>query len=106
RRGFGARARPGGGDGAAAAARFNTLQNLPANAEVPPVPLSSVDRSLPEATALRAAIEKSPAILQAQAEVRRAERDLDRARLDRRPDLKFMTSYGEREQPDAKGGAT
>jgi outer membrane protein TolC len=91
---------------AAAAARFNTLQNLPANAEVPPVPLSSVDRSLPEATALRAAIEKSPAILQAQAEVRRAERDLDRARLDRRPDLKFMTSYGERQNRDDMVGAT
>jgi outer membrane protein TolC len=87
-------------------ARFNTLQNLPANAEVPPVALSSADRSLPEAAAVRAAIEKSPAILQAQAEVRRAERDLERARLDRRPDLKFMTSYGERQRRDDMVGAT
>jgi outer membrane protein TolC len=93
-------------DRAAAAARFNTLQNLPPNEEVPPVALSSTDRSIPDAADVRAAIEKSPAILQAQAEVRRAERDLDRARLDRRPDLKFMTSYGERQRRDDMVGAT
>jgi outer membrane protein, heavy metal efflux system len=93
-------------DRALAVARFNTLQNLPANAEVPPVALASVDRSIPEAAAVRAGIEKSPAILQAQAEVRRAERELDRARLERRPDLKFMTSYGERQRRDDMVGAT
>jgi outer membrane protein TolC len=93
-------------DRAAAAARFNTLQNLPPNEEVPPVALSSTDRRIPDAADVRAAIEKSPAILQAQAEVRRAERDLDRARLDRRPDLKFMTSYGERQRRDDMVGAT
>ena len=93
-------------DRAVAAARFNTLQNLPATKEVAPVVLPSSDRSAPEVTAVRAAIEKSPAILQAHAEVRRAERDLDRARLDRRPDLKFMTSYGERQRRDDMIGAT
>lgn len=94
------------GNRAVAAARFNTLQNLPATEEVAPVALPSSDRSGPEVTAVRAAIERSPAILQAQAEVRRAERDLDRARLDRRPDLKFMTSYGERQRRDDMVGAT
>ena len=92
-------------DRAVAVARFNTLQNLSPNAEVPPVALASIDRGVP-AAAVRAAIEESPAILQAQAEVRRAERDLDRARLDRRPDLKFMTSYGERQRRDDMVGAT
>ena len=93
-------------DRAVAAARFNTLQNRPATEEVPAIALSSADRSIPDATAVRAAIEKSPAILQAQAEVRRADRDLDRARLDRRPDLTFMTSYGERQRRDDMVGAT
>jgi outer membrane protein TolC len=93
-------------DRAMAVTRFNTLQNLPATAEVPPVALASVDRSVPEVAAVRAAIDESPAILQAQAEVRRAERDLDRARLDRRPDLKFMTSYGERQRRDDMVGAS
>lgn len=94
------------GDRAVAAARFNTLQNLPATEEVAPVALPASDRSGLEVSAVRAAIERSPAILQAQAEVRRAERDLDRARLDRRPDLKFMTSYGERQRRDDMVGAT
>jgi outer membrane protein, heavy metal efflux system len=93
-------------DRAVAAARFNTLQKLPANEEVPPVALSSTDRTIPESAAIRAAIDRSPAILQAQAEVRRAERDLDRARLERRPDLTFMTSYGERQRRDDMVGAT
>lgn len=93
-------------DRAAAAARFNTLQSLPASEKVAPVSLPSADRSLPDAAAIRAAIETSPAILQAQSEVRRAERDLDRARLDRRPDLTFMTSYSERRRRDDMFGAT
>ena len=94
------------GDRAVAAARFNSLQNLPATEEVAPVGLPASDRSGPEVADVRAALERSPAILQAQAEVRRAERDLDRARLDRRPDLKFMTSYGERQRRDDMVGAT
>jgi outer membrane protein TolC len=93
-------------DRAVAAARFNTLQNLPANEPVPAIALPFADRRIPAAAAVRAAIEKSPAILQAQAEVLRAQRDLDRARLDRRPDLKFMTSYGERQRRDDMVGAT
>lgn len=93
-------------DRAVAATRFNTLQNQPANEAVPAIPLPSADRSLPDAGSIRAAIERSPAILQAQAEVHRAERDLDRVRLDRRPDLTFMTSYGERQRRDDMVGAT
>ena len=94
------------GDRAVAAARFNTLQNRSADESVPTIPLPSTDRSLPDAGSIHAAIENSPAILQAQAEVLRAERDLDRARLDRRPDLTFMTSYGERQRRDDMIGAT
>ena len=93
-------------DRAVAAARFNTLQNQPANEAVPAIALPSTDRGIPDAATVRAALENSPAILQAQAEVRRAERDLDRARLDRKPDLTFMTSYGERQRRDDMVGAT
>lgn len=93
-------------DRAVAAVRFNTLQNEPATESVPAIQLPAVDRSLPDAGSIRAAIERSPAILQAQAEILRAERDLDRARLDRRPDLTFMTSYGERQRRDDMVGAS
>lgn len=93
-------------DRAVAAARFNTLQNQPADELVPTIPLPSADRRLPDAASIRAAIENSPTMLQARGEVRRAERDLDRARLDRRPDLTFMTSYGERQRRDDMVGAT
>jgi cobalt-zinc-cadmium efflux system outer membrane protein len=93
-------------DRAVAAARFNTLQNRPATEAVPAISIPPADRSLPDAGSIRAAIERSPALLQAQAEVRRAERDLDRVRLDRRPDLTFMTSYGERQRRDDMVGAT
>lgn len=93
-------------DRALAAARFNTLQNQAPNEPVSEIPLPAADRSLPEAGSIRAAIENSPAILQAQGEVHRAERDLDRARLDRKPDLTFMTSYGERQRRDDMVGAT
>jgi outer membrane protein, heavy metal efflux system len=94
------------GERATAAARFNTLQNLPVTDPVPAISLSSIDRDIPDAASIRTAIERSPAIVQVQAEVRRAERDLDRARLERRPDLTFMTSYGERERRDDMVGAT
>lgn len=93
-------------DRAAAAARFNSLQNQPVNESVPTISLPVADRSLPDVASIRAAIEGSPLILQAQAEARRAERELDRARLERRPDLTFMTSYGERQRRDDMVGAT
>ncbi|HEV8611398.1 MAG TPA: TolC family protein [Thermoanaerobaculia bacterium] len=93
-------------DRAAAAIRFNTLQNLPATDSVPAISLPFADRALPDVAAVRAAIEQSPAVVQAQAEIQKAERELDRARLDRRPDLTFMTSYGERERRDDMVGAT
>ncbi|HEV8232615.1 MAG TPA: TolC family protein [Thermoanaerobaculia bacterium] len=93
-------------DRAAAAIRFNTLQNLPATDSVPAISLPFADRALPDVATVRAAIEQSPAVVQAQAEIQKAERELDRARLDRRPDLTFMTSYGERERRDDMVGAT
>jgi outer membrane protein TolC len=93
-------------DRAAAAVRFNTLQNLPASDPVPPVALLPFDRRLPDPRAVREAVGASPAARQAEAEIRRAEQEVQRARLDRRPDLTFMTSYGERERRDDMVGAT
>jgi len=90
---------------AMAAARFNTLQNLPAGDAVAPVPLSSVDLRVPERSRAEA-LEKSPVLKQARAEVERAQEELNLARLGRRPDLTFMTSYGERQNRDDMVGAT
>jgi cobalt-zinc-cadmium efflux system outer membrane protein len=55
---------------------------------------------------VQAAVERSPDVVQAEAQVRRAERDLERARLERRPDVTLMASYAERERRDDMIGAT
>jgi outer membrane protein TolC len=94
------------GDRASAAVRLNTLQGAAAGEAVPPLVLPPLDRTIPERATVQAAIERSPDIARAEAEVRRAERDLDAARLERRPDLKFMASYGERQRRDDMIGAT
>ncbi|HLN80708.1 MAG TPA: TolC family protein, partial [Thermoanaerobaculia bacterium] len=73
---------------------------------VAPIAFSAADQTIPDRAALNAALERSPDVLQAQAEVRRAERDLEGARLERRPDLTFMASYGERQRRDDMIGAT
>ncbi|MFN2386696.1 MAG: TolC family protein [Thermoanaerobaculia bacterium] len=91
---------------AVAAVRFNTLQALPVAQIVDPVPLPPRDRAMPGAAIVSEALASSPAVRQAQADVRRAEEELSLARLDRRPDLTFMTSYGERQRRDDMVGAT
>ena len=91
---------------AMAAVRFNTLQALPAGQAVDPVPLPRQDRATPDPTILSDALISSPAIRQAEADVRRADEELRLARLDRRPDFSFMTSYGERQHRDDMVGLT
>jgi outer membrane protein TolC len=92
-------------DRASTAARLNTLQNLPADAPVPVLALPLEGLALPERAALDAAIDESPALLQARAEVRRAEQELESARLERRPDLTLSAQYGERQRRDDMVGA-
>jgi outer membrane protein TolC len=91
---------------ASAAARFNTLQNLPAGQSVEPVPLPPPDRAMPVPAIVSDALTSSPAIRQARADVRRAEEELRLARLQRRPDLTLMSSYGQRDRRDDMVGAT
>lgn len=91
---------------AAVAARFNTLQNLPPSAPVSPVPLPPFDPLRSDRDALARELEESPVIRQAFAEVRRGEEALELARLGRRPDLKLMASYGQRDGFDDMVGAT
>jgi cobalt-zinc-cadmium efflux system outer membrane protein len=86
----------------AQAARFNTLQGLPAGASVPPVgPVDPIvpGAEVPDAADLaRRAAERSPAVAGAQAEVRRMERELELARLESRPDWMLTSYYGHRER--------
>ena len=91
---------------AAAAARFNTLQNLPAGQAVEPVPLPPADRAMPDPAIVSDALASSPAIRQARADIRRAEEELQLARLQRRPDLTLMSSYGQRDRRDDMVAAT
>ncbi|HEX4495489.1 MAG TPA: TolC family protein [Thermoanaerobaculia bacterium] len=97
----------------AQAARFNTLQGLPAGAPVSPIP--SIEPSgpvgpgswVPDAAELtRRASERSPAVRAAQAEVHRAEQELELARLEGRPDWTLMGYYGHREQFEDLAGVS
>jgi len=87
------------------AARFNSLQNLPAEAPVAPVelPAGSGERSsmrpIPSRSQLLAEAEaKSPAMAAAAAQVRRAEEGLEQAKLERRPEWMLSGYYGRREK--------
>lgn len=91
---------------AAAAVRFNTLQDLPADQLVEPVPLPTTDRAMPDPAIVAEALVASPAIRQLEADVRRAEEELRLARLERRTDLNVMASYGERQNRDDMVGAS
>lgn len=91
---------------AVAAVRFNTLQALPASRPVTSVPLPAPDPAIPDSVIVSDALTSSPAVRQAEADVRRTEEELSLARLDRRPDFTFMTSYGERQRRDDMVGAT
>jgi len=83
----------------AQAARFNTLQNLPADAPVPRIGSLAPDFETPAAADLvRRAAERSPAVAAAAAEVHRAEQELKLARLESRPDWMLMGYYGRRER--------
>jgi outer membrane protein, heavy metal efflux system len=93
-------------DRATSAARLNTLQGLAPGEPIPPIAFSAAVQPVPDRAALNVALERSPDVLQAEAEVRRAERELEGARLERRPDLTFMASYGERQRRDDMIGAT
>src|SRR5258706_2102787 len=83
----------------ARAARFNTLQNLPADAPVPQIGSLEPDLETPDAAELvRRAAERSPAVAAAQAEVPRMEGELPLARLEGPPDWTLMGYYGHRER--------
>jgi outer membrane protein, heavy metal efflux system len=86
------------------AARFNALQNLPAQTPVAPVvvPPDSEARiaanPVPSlADLLRQAERESPVVAAAEARVRRAEEEMELARLERRPDWSLAGYYARRE---------
>jgi cobalt-zinc-cadmium efflux system outer membrane protein len=84
----------------AQAARFNSLQGLPAAAPIEPIePIGAVDpgSGIPAAGELaRRGAEESPAVAAAAAEVRRAEQELELARLEGKPDWMLTAYYGHR----------
>ena len=85
----------------AQAARFNALQGLPAATPVPPIGPVAPGSEVPAAADLvQRAAERSPAVAAAQAEVQRAEQELELARLESRPDWMLMGYYGRRERFD------
>src|SRR5437016_5374514 len=91
----------------ATAARFNALQNLPADNPVPNI--GTVDPLGPGKSAaeiLREAEESSPGVAAARASVRRAEEELKLARFERRPDWMAMAYYGHRKKAEDLAGAS
>jgi cobalt-zinc-cadmium efflux system outer membrane protein len=94
-------------DRRATAARFNTLQNLPAATPVPPisvVDLAPFGRDTAEIA--REAEESSPAVAAARANLRRAEEEATLARLERHPDWTAMGYYARREKFEDLAGAS
>jgi outer membrane protein TolC len=84
-------------------ARFNALQNLPAEAPVEPVELAAdVEAELTKRPVgvsgelTREAESKSPAVVSASARIRRSEEELAQAKLERRPDWMLSGYYGHR----------
>jgi outer membrane protein, heavy metal efflux system len=86
-------------------ARWNALQNLPAPTAVMPIapdgelekevarlPVPALEELLGEAE------QKSPMIAGAKSQIRRAEQQLEQARLERRPDWTLSGYYGRREK--------
>lgn len=88
-----------------AAIRFNALQNLTPETPVAQVALPPSGQ-MPERKVLAEALEGSPRVRQAKADIRRAEQELELARLGKRLDFKLMASYGDREGHDDMFGAT
>jgi outer membrane protein TolC len=91
----------------AQAARFNTLQALPAEAPVPQIGFPAPELATPAASdLLRQAAERSPAVVEAVAEVHRAERGVELAGLENRPDWTLMGYYGRRERFEDLAGVS
>ena len=91
----------------ATAARFNALQNLPADAAVAPIgPVEPAPLERSTAEIAREAEEASPAIAAARANLRHAEEEATLARLERRPDWTATTYYGRRERFEDLAGAS
>ena len=85
------------------AARFNALQNLPAEAPVEPVELAAdVEAKLTKhpvgmsGELTQEAESMSPAVVSAAAQIRRSEEGLAQAKLERRPDWMLSGYYGHR----------
>ncbi len=93
------------------AARWNSLQNLPASTEVPPIAVEEdceskiIAHPVPSASELtRMAEQESPSMAAAAAGVRRGEARLEGARLERRPDWMLAGYYGRREKFEDMAG--
>jgi outer membrane protein TolC len=85
----------------AQAARFNALQGLRAGEPVPPIGPVELGAEVPVvADLVQRSAERSPTVAQAAAEVRRAEQEIELARLESRPDWMLMGYYGRRERFD------
>jgi outer membrane protein TolC len=88
-------------------ARFNALQLLPSDSPVETVPLPSEEpRVEPTAEVLLVAMEESPALEEANAELRRAEEEVKLAKLERRPDFKALAYYARRQSFEDLAGAS
>ena len=91
----------------AEAARFNALQNLPANTPVAPIGEIKMIQPVKSVVDIGAQAERaSPALAAARAAVRRAEEELELARLERRPDWMVTAYYARREQFEDLAGAS
>jgi outer membrane protein TolC len=79
------------------AARFNALQDLPSDSDVPPVAWIGADATEPsEQDLMLRALSESPAVSEARARIAQAEQELGLAKLERRPDVTGMAYYGHR----------
>jgi outer membrane protein TolC len=85
----------------AQAARFNTLQGLPAGAPVPLIgPVAPGSEVSAVAGLVERAAQRSPAVRAAAAAVHLAQQELALARLESRPDWMLMAYYGRRQRFD------
>jgi outer membrane protein, heavy metal efflux system len=88
----------------AEAARFNALQGLPAGTPVDPVGPVAPEQDVTAVAEINELVERamarSPAVAAAAAEIRRAEQELELARLEGRTDWMLMGYYGRRERFD------
>jgi outer membrane protein TolC len=89
------------------AARFNAAQGLPPGAPVAPIgPVDPEPEPGLVADVTGRAERMSPALAVASARLRKAQEDLELARLERRPDLTAMAYYGRREKFEDLAGAS